>query len=119
MNDIRFYTKPGINASGMFDEPAERISYSEMQKSIAKAIYGNDLPRGYRVVTYEEIQGTGPVCWEGEREYIFDDLREAQEFICERLATMGEQSEDMRLYDGDTPTEQFIITDRITTVERV
>ena len=61
----------------------------------------------YSVKCYEEVQGYGPVCWYGEKEYKFNSVDEAQRFIDER----SHDSAKCALLDEDgKPTGQYLVT---------
>ena len=80
MSDYRYYASPRLDMTGVVPDDAERLTREEMQEHLddtLKDVYNNDSTEQsycYRVVTNEEIQGTGPVCWSGQNEYLFDFL---------------------------------------------
>ena len=64
----------------------------------------------YKIICYEEVHGDGPVCWDGEQEYTFDDLDEATKFVSERMTMLHKP---VRLSPGD----QYVVTKSITKIE--
>ena len=66
----------------------------------------------YKIICYEEVHGDGPVCWDGEQMYTFDDLDKATKFVSERMTMLNKP---VQL----SPGEQYVVTKAITRIEEM
>ena len=64
----------------------------------------------YHFICYEKVEGEGPVSFAGVTNYYLAE-NEAKEFLQQRFATLGQQTDENILRDEDeNPTGQHVVT---------
>lgn len=122
MSSVRYWSRPGIDISGLIPPDAELLSKEQYDEHISQIIMaGMRRSPGYIVSCLEETRRpTGEITWAGETCYKFDTLKAMRKFLVKRLVALGERDERFQLQDENgMPSDECLVTMAITGIEKV